>query len=115
MAPMARREFLQSTTMAAAVLAHRLHVSGAQIESPSEQIRAGVIGLGRGLAHAAAILKASNARLEYVCDVDSQRLERGMKTVAPTVEEQKTQMPTPIQDFRRMLDDPKLDAVFIAT
>lgn len=111
-----RREFLQSSTLAAAaVLASRLHVSGAQAESPSEQISAGVVGLGRGLAHANAILKASNARLAYVCDLDTQRLERGMKSIAPGVEESKQELPTPIRDLRRMLDDPKLDAVFIAT
>jgi len=111
-----RREFLQSSTLAAAaLLASQVHLGAAQAESPSEQISAGVIGLGRGLSHAAAILKAKNAKLTYICDVDSQRLERGMKSVAPGVEESKQEMPTPIQDLRRMLDDPKIDAVFIAT
>lgn len=115
MSKLDRREFLQSSTLAAAaVLAHRVHASGAQAESPSEQLRAGVVGMGRGLSHAAAILKASNADLTYVCDVDSGRLERGMKAVAPSVEAKGAQMPTPIKDLRRMLDDPKLDAVFIA-
>lgn len=116
MAYLDRREFLQSSTLAAAaVLASQVHLGAAQAESPSEQISAGVIGLGRGLAHAAAILKAKNAKLTYICDVDTQRLERGMKSVAPGVEESKQDMPTPIQDLRRMLDDPKIDAVFIAT
>ena len=114
-----RREFLQTSTLAAAsaMFASGLHLgtASAQSESPSEQINAGVIGLGRGLAHAAAVLKSKNARLAYVCDVDQQRLERGMKTVAPGVEEKKQEMPTPVQDLRRLLDDPKVDAVFIAT
>lgn len=111
-----RREFLQTSTLAAAAaLASRIHVHAAQAESPSEQIRAGVVGLGRGLAHAAAIMKASNARLTYICDVDSGRLERGIKTVAPGAEASGQDMPTPISDLRRMLDDPNLDAVFIAT
>lgn len=116
MSALDRREFLQSSTLAAAaVLSSGLHLGAAQKESPSEQINAGVIGLGRGLAHAAAVLKSKHGRLAYVCDVDKTRLEGGMKKVAPGVEEAKAEMPTPITDLRRMLDDPKLDAVFIAT
>lgn len=116
MAVVPRREFLQTSTLAAAaVLARNVHVGAAQAESPSEQLSTGVIGCGRGLAHAAAILKSSNAKLTYLCDVDKERLAGGMKKIAPGVEEKKGEMPTPIQDLRRMLDDPKLDAVFVAT
>lgn len=117
MAVLDRRDFLQTSTLAAAaaVLAGRMHASGAEAESPSEQLSCGVIGLGRGLAHAAAVLKSKSAKLTYICDVDKTRLEGGLKKVAPGVEEKQADMPTPIQDLRRMLDDPKLDAVFIAT
>ena len=71
-----------------------------------------MIGLGRGLAHVAAILGSKTAKLSYICDVDKNRLEAGMKNVEGRKPEK---MPTPIGDFRKMLDDPKLDAVFIAT
>ncbi len=111
-----RREFLQTSTLAAAaVLASRLHAGAAQTGSPSEKLKTGVVGLGRGLAHTAAILKSQNAELTYICDVDDGRLERGMKTVTPGAKETQSQLPTPIKDLRRMLDDPELDAVFIAT
>lgn len=118
--PLPRREFLQSgisaasTLAAAAWLTPTLHI-GAYQESPAEQIQAGVIGLGRGLAHAAAILKSPAANLRYICDVDQNRLEGGLKNVAEGVKAKGADMPTPIQDLRRMLDDPKLEAVFIAT
>jgi len=71
-----------------------------------------VIGLNRGMAHVAAILGSKSAKLSYICDVDKNRLDARMKGL----ESQKVEkLPTPIGDFRRMLDDPKLNAVFIAT
>ncbi len=114
-APLDRRQFLQTSTLAAAaVVAPRAFVS-AQVESPSEQMNAAVIGLGRGLAHADALLKTPKARITYLCDVDKNRLSRGMKAVEGKVNDRQQPQPTPISDLRRALDDPKLDAVFIAT
>lgn len=113
-----RREFLQTSTLAAAAaLASRAHVAEAQNDSPSEQISAAVIGLGRGLAHAQALLAAPNARIAYLCDVEKNRLTQGMKNVEAKITEKnlKQSLPNPISDLRRALDDPKLDAVFIAT
>jgi predicted dehydrogenase len=108
-----RREFLGSSTLAAAaVFAPRAFAAAAQAESPGEPINCGVIGLSRGLAHVAGILGSKSARLTYVCDVDQKRLDSGMKNVEGKKPEK---LPTPISDFRRMLDDPKLNAVFIAT
>lgn len=116
MSALDRREFLQAGTLTAASLfATRVFAGGAQAESPAEQISAGVIGLSRGLAHVAAILNNSGARLSYICDVDKNRLAGGMKNVEGRLKEKKVDLPTPIGDLRRMLDDPKLDAVFIAT
>jgi len=108
-----RREFLGSSTLAAAaLLAPRAFAVAAQAETPSEPIHCGVMGLGRGLAHVNAILGSKTAKLSYICDVDKNRLDGGMKQVETKKPEK---MPTPIGDFRKMLDDPKLNAVFIAT
>ncbi|HTN03669.1 MAG TPA: Gfo/Idh/MocA family oxidoreductase, partial [Planctomycetaceae bacterium] len=108
-----RREFLKSSTLAAAgLIAPSLFVGGAVAQdAPSDALNVGVIGLGRGMAHVDTLLKGGKAKLSYVCDVDQLRLERGMKTI----EAKGAPAPTPVQDFRRLLDDPKLDAVFIAT
>lgn len=108
-----RREFLKSSTLAAAgLIAPSLFVGGAVAQdAPSDALNVGVIGLGRGMAHVNTILGGGKAKLSYVCDVDQLRLERGMKTI----EAKGAPAPTPVQDFRRLLDDPKLDAVFIAT
>ena len=78
---------------AAALLAPRAFVSAAQVETTGEPINCGVMGLSRGLAHVAAILGSKTAKLTYICDVDKNRLNSGMKNVENKKPEQ---MPTPI-------------------
>ncbi|GIX03549.1 MAG: NADH-dependent dehydrogenase [Planctomycetaceae bacterium] len=113
MEKLTRRDFFgQSALTAAATLAPAMFVAARQSDSPGEPINCGVMGLGRGMAHVASILDSPQARLKYVCDVDRRRLEAGMKNVE---NRRVTHMPTPLSDFRRMLDDPHLHAVFIAT
>lgn len=106
-----RRQFLQSSSLAAAAsLAPWMFNSVSAQESKDRDLNVGVIGTGRGMAHANAAINAKNVKLNYVCDVDQTRLDLAMKTV-----EGRGAKPQGITDFRKMLDDPKLDAVFIAT
>lgn len=114
MLPLSRRNFLQNTTLAsAALLAAGAHSGQQSTESPSGTLSCGVMGLSRGLAHVTRILESTKqARLTYLCDVDKNRLDQGMKFVESKDKEAKPQL---VQDFRRMLDDQSLDAIFIAT
>ena len=107
-----RRDFLQtsSTLAAAATLSPFLFTAAAAQESTGRDLSVGLIGTGRGMAHANAALNTQGVKLNYVCDVDQNRLSLAMKTV-----EGRGAKPQGITDFRRMLDDPKLDAIFIAT
>lgn len=107
-----RREFLKtsSTLAAAAALAPAMFMSVSAQETSDRELTVGVIGTGRGMAHANAALNAKNVKLNYMCDVDQNRLALAMKTVEGRGAKAKG-----ITDFREMLDDPKLDAVFIAT
>ena len=107
-----RRQFLKSssTLAAAASLAPWVFNDVAAQESSLRELNVGVIGTGRGMAHANAALNAKGVSLSYVCDVDQNRLGLAMKTVEGRGSKAKG-----ISDFREMLDDPKLDAVFIAT
>jgi len=106
-----RRHFLKSSTLASsAVLAPWMFNSVSAQESAVRELKVGVIGTGRGMVHANAALNAKGITLSYVCDVDQTRLALAMKTV-----EGRGAKPQAIGDFRRMLDDPKLDAVFVAT
>src|SRR6478672_5637796 len=104
-----RRDFLQTSTLAAAAaLSAHVHAGDEPAESPSEVLNCGVMGLGRGLAHVGRILESKKqAKLAYLCDVDQRRLDAGMKNVES---QNKDAKPKLVQDFRRMLDDKSLDA-----
>jgi len=56
-------------------------------------------------------LAVPDAEIAYVCDVDQRVAEKGVAAVASKQERK----PTAITDLRRMLEDPRLDAVSIAT
>ena len=106
-----RRRFLKTATLASsASLASWMFNSVSAQDTVSPELNVGIIGTGRGMVHANAALNSKGISLKYVCDVDQKRLALAMKTV-----EGRGAKPQGISDFRRMLDDPKLDAVFIAT
>ncbi len=115
MKPANRREFLSKTATVAAgasvlatpaIAANRLGANG--------RIRVGIIGLrGRGRSHMQAIhnLEKQNVELAAMCDVDesvlSERLSDYRKLSGNS--------PKAHTDLRRILDDPEIDAVTIAT
>ncbi len=79
--------------------------------SPSRKLRVSVIGLGRGMAHVSALLKLPDVEIASLAEVDPARLAAGLKAVGD-----KQQAPcTGHADFRKLLEDRALDAVFIAT
>lgn len=78
---------------------------------PNEKVLVGIIGCnGRGMAHIAGYLVNPNAEIAYVCDVDKRAVEKGVAAVARKQERK----PQGVTDLRRMLEDPRLDAVSIA-
>ena len=79
--------------------------------SPGDKIVAGVMGLSRGMAHVESLLGIPNAEIAYVCDVDQQRMDKAAKIVS----DKQNRAAKGVQDFRRMLDDHEVDAIFIAT
>ena len=69
-----RRQFLQSSTLAAAAtLAPALFNSVSAQESPSEELNAGVIGTGRGMAHANAVINARCADSRQISSSSNRR------------------------------------------
>jgi len=76
-------------------------------DSPNDQISVGVIGLGwRGSELLSQVSRLRGVRVVSLCDVDSALLEKAHQ-----------QFPGAQQcvDLRRVLDDPGIDAVLIAT
>ncbi|HRQ87931.1 MAG TPA: Gfo/Idh/MocA family oxidoreductase, partial [Bacteroidia bacterium] len=68
------------------------------------------MGLSRGRAHIKAYLDVPNTEVAYLCDVDANRLVTG----ASTMEGKQEKAPEKVTDFRRILDDPDIDAISIA-
>ena len=104
-----RRRFI-GTALAAGALATGPNLLLGQAKWANSRLRVGVMGLGRGKAHIKAFLDVPNTEIAYVCDVDSNRLVTG----ANTIEGKQEKMPEKVSDFRRILDDPDIDAISIA-
>ena len=105
-----RRTFLKQTGAGAAVLASTGTASFAS--APSRRLRVGVIGTGgMGSNHVRLLARRKDVEVAYVCDVDRNRLARAAKIVAA----ESKKAPGTVSDLRKILDDSKIDAVFIAT
>ncbi len=101
-----RRRFLDVSAAAAAATLVR-----AADPAPSRQLVVGVMGLRRGSALIKAILEIPGVEIAYVADVDQTAVAKGLELVARTKGPSK---PKGVQDFRRILDDRRVDALFVA-
>ncbi|MGE0376636.1 MAG: Gfo/Idh/MocA family protein [Planctomycetaceae bacterium] len=116
-AEMNRRRFLgegaRNAASAAAAGVVGWHASrSAASGSPVETMRVGVIGVrsqGKVLAIETAHLPGVD--VAAVCDVDETMLLRATQELG----KHQPRVPRPYRDFRRLLDDPTIDAVLIAT
>ncbi len=111
-----RRSFLRTTAATAAALstARMVHSQQAADEgtSPNSMRHAAIIGTGgRGGAHIEEMLRATGAVITHLCEVDESVANRR----AAQVEEKQGQRPKIESDIRRLLEDPSLDVVTIAT
>lgn len=80
--------------------------------APSERTTVCVVGVrGRGMSLAQTFAKLPNAQVTHVCDVNQARFEPATKAIA---EIQKS-TPKTVQDLRKVLDDPSVDAFVVAT
>jgi predicted dehydrogenase len=81
-------------------------------DSPGDHVRLGVIGVrAQGKALALSAAETPGMRVVSVCDVDESQRGRAAEALAQT----QHSPPRQVGDFRRMLDDPGIDAVVIAT
>ncbi len=102
-----RRAFLGTTASSAIALATGplIAQTGAL---PTQQVTVGIMGLNRGMQVAAALDQQAGVVIKYVCDVDSQRADEAKAKI----EGWGQQRPQAITDFRTILDDPDVDALF---
>lgn len=115
---MTRREFLSRSTMAAAGVAAasslavpRRNVLGNQIGA-NETINMAVMGIrGRGQSHIQNFGEMENVRIKTLCDADEKLFPDRVKMT----EKIQGSRPGTEYDIRRVLEDPDIDAVSMAT
>jgi len=109
---MPRRAFLKRTSALAAGAAAWTAVRSLRTApGPNDKVRVAILGCnGRGMNHISAYLSLPHAELASICDVDSRALQRGLDAAAKSP----ANKPKGVQDLRRVLDDPGVDAVSIA-
>ncbi|MCL4215651.1 MAG: Gfo/Idh/MocA family oxidoreductase [Candidatus Hydrogenedentes bacterium] len=101
---MNRRTFLKTSAAAGAVSINAL--------GANDRLNVGIMGIhDRGMDLAQEIARRDDVTVRYLADPDSTLFEERAKTVGDLGGTR----PECIQDFRRMLDDPDIDAIAIAT
>lgn len=114
---MQRRAFLEATSAALVTTPLVAASSGAlpvaepllNPDSDGPPINVGIMGFSRGRDLAEEVLKIPGVSITYICETDSKRGESGVQRVAEAGG--KAQW---VADLRKMLDDPKLHAIFCA-
>jgi predicted dehydrogenase len=116
--PIDRRTFLKQTSAASVglglgMLAARAGaVTAAKKIGPHDKINAAVIGTnGRGMAHIECLTNLPEVEITHICDVDTRAVAKGVAAVA----KKQANAPQGLGDFRKVLADPAVDVVTIAT
>lgn len=107
-----RRKFIKNTAVAAAAVSVAPSIINA-CASPTEKVNVALIGCrSMGWSNLTSFLKKeNNVECVALCDVDAHVLEEK----AAAVEKQTGTKPQTIGDFRKVLDNPDIDAVIIGT
>ncbi len=111
-----RRRFLGVSAAGAAALSSARWVHSqeptAQAASPNAKMHVAIIGCGgRGGSHIEEMLRADNATITHICEVDASIADKR----AAEIESKQGSRPKIESDVRRLLDEKSLDVVTIAT
>ncbi|MDO6518724.1 Gfo/Idh/MocA family protein [Zobellia uliginosa] len=111
-----RRNFIKKTATGSVALTFGGLVlpsmANANILGANDHINCAIIGVrSRAKAHVMAIHQQKNAKIVYSCDVDDTILEEHNKWCQKNI----GYIPKIEKDFRKVLEDKDVDAVFIAT
>ncbi|RUL89060.1 Gfo/Idh/MocA family protein [Tautonia sociabilis] len=118
-----RRDFLQASAASLATLgastaaraaAEPRPSAGPKVKSPNDSLNVAVVGVnGRGKDHVRGFLglKEQGVRLAAICDVD----EDVVGGVMRAIESSEGSAPQYVKDVRRLLDDPGIDVISVAT
>jgi predicted dehydrogenase len=104
-----RRQFVQTSVGTAVALSSIRHSRAA---SANEKVVVGVMGIGgRGTSLTAKFAAHKDVQIAYLCDVDTTRFAPAQRAVE-AVQGSGVKC---VQDFRRILDDPRVDVLINAT
>jgi predicted dehydrogenase len=108
MTSMGRRHFVTTSLGAAAAVA----ATPRRALAAGERVSMGVIGIGgRGSSWVRELAGRENVEVRWLCDVDATRFERPQELLDAAGRKP----PKTTQDFRKVLEDPDVQAVLIAT
>src|ERR1043165_7554755 len=107
-----RRDFIKNTgafiTLGAMGFTSK---SYARIIGANERITVGIMGCnGRGSGMAANFARQKDTEVVYICDVEEKALAKGINAVKKAVNKE----PKGIKDFRTILNDKELVAMYLA-
>jgi predicted dehydrogenase len=114
-----RRDFIKKTALGTAGVSVGLSAFSAssygRILGANDRLNMAVIGLrgrGKDLMDDFTALYGEGVSIKTVCDVDTQFFDAAIQRIA---EKQGGQKPDPVQDMRKVFEDPEIDAVAMAT
>ena len=107
-----RRRFLQQSLAAGMVAGCATFNKPAKVRAASanEKVVVGLMGCGRGKQLIQTFAPSPNCHIEYVAETDSRRLAEGASLVTKLAGNN----PQQVVDFRKILDDKKVDALIVA-
>ena len=109
---MKRRDFLQASLLAAAASAKTAPAATPQRGAASDRVRVAMMGVrGRGVFLSKRFSTLPDVEIATICDVD----ENVVGPASKIIEEAYGKAPKLVSDIRRVLDDPNIDAVVMAT
>lgn len=108
-----RRNFLRSSVASGLAASSEFALHGSQAAAyTANPYVVGIIGLGAmGTSHLKTLLSRSDIQIAWLCDPDQNRLGDSIRTAGG----QSGQNPKACADLRQVLDDPRVEAVWIAT
>lgn len=111
-----RRNFLKSSSLfTAGSLLGGSAISAksySNIMGANDRVNFAVVGVrSRGMAHGDALSQCENAAITHVCDVDTRYIDRFNEWAG----NETGNIPKVVRDYRRLMEDPDVDAVSIAT
>ena len=107
-----RRDFLKTTTGAAALSGVGFLARPGMVLGANDRVRVAVCGVhGRGMDHVASFSKLKNVEVAAICDVDENLLRQRLAEI----EKKGYGKPQTHNDVRKLLENPSIDAISIAT